>query len=912
MITKLKAMTRIRTILTLTSFFVISGVYAQLKLLATTSGGGVNGNGSLFTYNVDANEANADSVFWQEIEGNNPHQELTDGENGKIYGVTVYGGSGGNGVLFSIDTASHEYEILINFDNSSAQGGSPNGGLVLIGGKLYGTTRTGGTNSKGILYSYEIATSNFVKLYDFATSTGSSPYSGVIEASNGKLYGTTLTGGGGPSSGDGCIYEYDINTSTYTMVATFSENSAKWPRASLVEASDGKFYGVASDGTNGVGYIFSYDATMDTLTVLEGFSTTIADNPSFALIQASDNNLYGLSFYGGSTNDGTIYGYNMTTESLFHVMDFTGNSTGENATGVLFEGDGQRLYGVTDNGGGNFWGALFYYDLSNSTYNIVYDFDEDLGRTPSSGLINLNGKFYGVTSDGGAGQDGVVYSFDTTTTDYEVLVHMGATAGNFPNSQPTLYSGSIYYGMARGGSNGNGVIYGYDVSTGEYNVIHNFNGDDGDNPFGRMLLASDGVMYGLTFSGGANNVGVIFSFDPTDSSFTKLQDLSLSTGSAGANEFIELGDGKLYTTTVGGGANGVGAIISYDPVSDILSTVHSFVDDGTGKTPRGALIEASDGLLYGTTSAGGINDRGTIFSYNLGTSTHTKLHDFENDMGQVPYTQMIEANGMLYGTAGGLNFFDFEAGVLFGFDISASTYEVVYDFSTSGSTSGSGRLLLASDGNIYGMLGNKIFSLDTATHVFTEIYTMTGDIGSGPAEAGLIEVSCDLPVATTFSTSTTTVCTGQSGVSYVVDNSQGNTYSWSYDGAGATITEANHMASIDYGSSATSGNLTVDATNSCGSLNSAASEAITVTVCTGIDEEYLSVVKVYPNPSQGTITIYSDHSGALVIQSITGAQVHNKEITGGESYTINSLKSGVYIVSIKTDAGISTAKIIVE
>jgi uncharacterized repeat protein (TIGR03803 family) len=113
----------------------------------------------------------------------------------------------------------------------------------------------------------------------------------------------------------------------------------------------------------------------------------------------------------------------------------------------------------------------------------------------------------------------------------------------------------------------------------------------------------------------------------------------------------------MLRTTSSCGTYGFGTIFQLNQ-SGTLTTLHNFSGVGTdGAEPVGALVQASDGNLYGTTVNGGTSRVGTIFKITLG-GTLTTLHSFGGTDGANPVAALIQgANGMLYGTTpnGGAN-----------------------------------------------------------------------------------------------------------------------------------------------------------------------------------------------------------------------------------------------------------------
>lgn len=192
-----------------------------------------------------------------------------------------------------------------------------------------------------------------------------------------------------------------------------------------------------------------------------------------------------------------------------------------------------------------------------------------------------------------------------------------------------------------GGSSDYGVIFSFDPSTTTYTKFMDFNGTNGSNPYGSLVQKNDGKIYGLTAYGGINDAGVIFSFDPSAYTFAKLRDFDNATGSNPAGSLVSAKDGKLYGMTVSGGSIDAGVIFSFVP-SSTYTKLKDF-DNTNGGYPYGSLAQASDGKLYGMTGYGGSIDAGVVFSFDPVTSTYTKLQDFDITNGANPFlTSFIE------------------------------------------------------------------------------------------------------------------------------------------------------------------------------------------------------------------------------------------------------------------------------
>ncbi|HEY8098514.1 MAG TPA: choice-of-anchor tandem repeat GloVer-containing protein, partial [Methylobacter sp.] len=128
-------------------------------------------------------------------------------------------------------------------------------------------------------------------------------------------------------------------------------------------------------------------------------------------------------------------------------------------------------------------------------------------------------------------------------------------------------------------------------------------------------------------------------------------------GASPRSNLIQDSAGNLYGTTFSGGAHNQGTVFKISSIGSV-STLYSFGGaPGDGSQPNGALLLASDGKLYGSTNAGGVNNNGTIYQLNT-TGTEKVLHSFSGSDGSNPYGQLIQArDGNLYGvTSNGGNF----------------------------------------------------------------------------------------------------------------------------------------------------------------------------------------------------------------------------------------------------------------
>jgi len=200
-------------------------------------------------------------------------------------------------------------------------------------------------------------------------------------------------------------------------------------------------------------------------------------------------------------------------------------------------------------------------------------------------------------------------------------------------------------------------------------LLHRFNGLDSSNPVAELVEIHDGTLYGTTEgrrrpqSPPLPEHGSIFQVDQTGTFATRFLFHGPSDGSKPLGRLIQASDGLIYGTTSMGGLHGFGTVFSFD-IGGTLTTLHHFAGPD-GANPNAGVIQGLDGRLYGTTRNGGAFGYGTVFVIDV-TGELTTLHEFAGSDGANPVSELIQANdGAFYGTASFPGQFFPEGGVVF-------------------------------------------------------------------------------------------------------------------------------------------------------------------------------------------------------------------------------------------------------
>ena len=365
-----------------------------------------------------------------------PWATLVQGDDGNFYGTTQNGGNTacdlGCGTIFEITSIGKV--TTFNFDGTN--GSQPFAGLVqAANGDFYGVTTTGGAYDLGTVFKFT-PKGGLTTLYSFSANTGYGPQGGLVLASDGNFYGTASSGG--PAAGQcdpGCGTIFKITPKgEYTTLHNFNGiPDGGNPLATMLQAPNGKLYGTASDLGNAGSYGTVFTITTEgEFTVVHQFNDTDGAYPFGGLILGADGNFYGQTDLGGASQYGA-YGtvYKMTPSGKVTRLHSFEQTDGDNPVSNLVQGTDGNFYGTASYGGKypNF-GTVFKITPSGK-FTTLQNFDSTDGSYPYAGLIQAtNGKFYGATFAGGTS---TACSYGCGTV-FSLSVGLGPFVETLPNS----------------------------------------------------------------------------------------------------------------------------------------------------------------------------------------------------------------------------------------------------------------------------------------------------------------------------------------------------------------------------------------------------------------------------------------------------------------------------------------------
>lgn len=689
----------------------------------------------------------------------------------------------------------------------------------------------------------------------------------------------------------------------------------------------------------------------------------------------TDGLMFSMTYGGGITHNpqyGVINQFDPLTNYDTAIVKFTGNN-GNEGYGNFIQLSNGLLYGMTAYGG-NGLGNIIQYNIQTGQSVTLYSLPAsyDSGAYLFGTLCHAsNDLLYGLAYYGGVLYSrGVLFSFNYHTGAYQVLVQLNvATTGGFPVGSLTQVTDSLLYGMTTSSVNSYpGTIFKYNIYTGDTNRVYTFKGGtDGSYPSGSLTKAGNGLLYGLTEKGGTNGDGVLFSFDTHSNTETVLVNFLGPNGATPYRSLILAADSNLYGTTIYGGAHDSGTIFSYNIGTNTETVLYSFNGSDTdGYYPYSDLIQASDGKLYGCTLGNapfgiGKNNWGTIFSYDIGTHAKKTLYYYNDSNGAFPYGDLLEVmtvntsvtNNSCPNDSGGALTINVRGGkppftylwsngatTQFITNLKSGVYsDTVWDsrgiefvnidtvkplpmvlhFNVSNACFGSNvdgvSVTISGGTSPFSYLWSTGATSDTLSNLPAGTYTCTIKDANGCPVSNTVVITQAPAIAITNITATEQTYPYDNGkITVTVSGGipPGDSVYYYYLWSNGGPSDSSTITQLDSGSYA----VCVTSPYGCGSV---CDSNIIVLTGTKNSSDPGDLIKIYPVPTRGPVTIY-----------ITGATIKNIEVAdalGRPVYTesFNSMlkdniihidlskqPDGLYILYLSSQQGIVTRKIIIQ
>jgi uncharacterized repeat protein (TIGR03803 family) len=363
-----------------------------------------------------------------------------------------------------------------------------------------------------------------------------------------------------------------------------------------------------------------------------------------SLIQGSDGTFYGAaqdSMEGSSTpNGGTVF--SLTPAGKFALLHTFAAGTNKNypngnLPGLVAEGSDGKIYGTTlfgGVGGCNGYcgsGVLYRVSKSGTGFQVLHKFCSQSGCTDGGGgavVPNIDGNLYGASFQGGSGNCGsfyqgcgTIFRVTPSTGAYEVVFSFPGSTDEFPSSFIPASDGT-FYGLDSGPRGQN--LFHFTPATGTFqSVALNFPSPNGLPSIGGSLaFGANGSFYGLYHIYGESGEG-LFEVRTDGSNLQFFPFYTTRNGGGSPDGLLLASDGNFWVADFNG-STGYGDIITLSPSTGaLIQTLTPFGASGAVGAYPAEIIQARDGTLWGSTYQGGKASAdhfadGTVFSLNVG------------------------------------------------------------------------------------------------------------------------------------------------------------------------------------------------------------------------------------------------------------------------------------------------------
>ena len=350
----------------------------------------------------------------------------------------------------------------------------------------------------------------------YSYKNGATPQSDLLMASNGKLYGMTTNGGWGTYyNGNGVLFEIDPQSGKFQLLKNFiGENGGFGDKN-----SSGTHYG------KGQNNLLEYNGKLYGTTYTNGDYIGKHTGPGYGTIFTYDITKNYDNFH-------KIYDFNDSVNAQVGRLPMSGLTLGSNG----------KLYGTTSLGGASLNGHGVLYEIDpakNDTFRVIIKIP-DTALQPVDNLVTAeNGKMYGLATNSEFNPNyrdvkWAIREYDVDNETMKDLFVSDPANAEYNFSQFLYLKGKLFGVVARSKNEASGYIFEFNLNTNQIvkRVIFPTNRKMGAWPQGNLTLSSNGSFWGMTKEGayGVSDDGVIYEFNPADSSLTNHHKFGVNGG----------------------------------------------------------------------------------------------------------------------------------------------------------------------------------------------------------------------------------------------------------------------------------------------------------------------------------------------------------------------------------------------
>lgn len=516
-------------------------------------GSGSNRGGGLYSFNFDSkevinlNEINTNrSILGSNLRG------IVRGNDGAYYGVTEFDGGSGKGTIIKVNgprTGGADFILAADFPEA------PSGNsIIAVADKIFGTYLDYGSSNRGI-WCYNIATRSITSLLTGGNALGYGVLPQLAVVGN-MIYARTIFGG---KNNSGAIVSINALSLEVSSVISAYEPTGKSAVGELLDIGNNEYLGFSNTGgsfsdnyRNLSGTILRYNTAKKTVSAVANLLTMTKAEIDQILTTSSDANSFAnysftyKPFGMFKAANGKVYFSLQSSELPWYpeyypqhraynrLCEFDpATNTVKELTKIIMAEPLPALEYTPGKFLMNSFDSLTVYDLATNINKAVLQIPDGAiyGDFQGKWLKASNGLIYGTTTSDKSftNSPSIIYSLDPANNFKFTNVAVLANA-NQANIGLTEVNGKLYGSTATGGNNNHGYIFSYDVTSKAYSQVYSFNADiDGAN-FSAGWTLNNAKLYSTSQGGGANGYGTLVEFDPSSSKLKVLSDLTVQNG----------------------------------------------------------------------------------------------------------------------------------------------------------------------------------------------------------------------------------------------------------------------------------------------------------------------------------------------------------------------------------------------
>ncbi|HZY78000.1 MAG TPA: choice-of-anchor tandem repeat GloVer-containing protein, partial [Cyclobacteriaceae bacterium] len=736
-------------------------------------------------------------------------------------------------------------------------------------------------NNENYLFEYVPGASTIISKF-WLSDFGVDPSNTFVKASSGLLYTAT-------NENVQKVVEYNPISNTVREVYQLESQRIQNRFSPL---ADGSLIGNTTSETT-AGSLFHLDPQTAVFNELFEFSMPPEAIRPEGFDVDVNGKLYGVADRVETTNGNVVIEYDVATGAYRHFQMPADHYLDPSSIQLNSEGN---LYGIAYTSSPE----LMEINLTTgevSTMSPLDYFQE--GSSLTFLTVTKDGRVFGTAEQLSAEEHAFIYEVDVTTGEMTVKKEYpgdGLFTKFVEGPDGKLYSYLFW--------NSDNTVVRYDVDLNEFETLGSFTGQLVGANIIPPYLSPEGKIYGMTRTGGNFNRGVLFEYDVAGNVFTNRYHFNETHTTTFGAPFVNVKDNKMFGTVSANGTGVNGYFFILDLTTNAFTTVSA--TPPTGRRPTGNLVKGKGAQVITFNAVENTPANSQPFQLQAtSTSGLTVVYTSSNNAvaeinGNTVTIKGVGATTITASQPGNNDFYP-AAPVERTLTVTKGTQTITFaEISTKTLGDAPFAITASSSSNLPISFSTTSSDKITGTPPSQIVLVKAGKATITAAQPGNENYEAAAPVDRTFCINPRKPTITVDGAKLTSSNDTGN--QWYLNG-----TAINNATAPSFGATET-GSYTVKTTvEGCAS---ALSDAVTYT---GVKDELLDLVEIYPNPTSQELFVTVPSSAVIIINDVLGRPIHQRQvvISKTEKFDVSEQPKGIYFVRIEMNENSLIRKVLI-